>query len=82
MEPSKVEQVIFARYKERCHIAGSVQPGYGMRADAIRLVRRHHPDLDVDQALAALVEKGLLKRNEAGTWYYLTAEGAERVKAA
>jgi glucan-binding YG repeat protein len=28
------------------------------------------------------VEKGWLKVNPTGTWYYLTADGAEQVKAA
>jgi hypothetical protein len=56
--------------------------GYGMRADAIRLARQQNPDLDIDQALAGMVEKGWLKPNAVGTWYYLTAEGAEWVKAA
>jgi hypothetical protein len=82
MDTTPVEQAVLARFRERCHIAGSVQVGYGMRAAAIRLARSSQPDLDVDQALAGMVEKGWLKRNEAGTWYYLTAEGAELVKAA
>jgi hypothetical protein len=82
MSTTPAEQAVFARFRERCHIAGAVQVGYGMRAAAIRLARSGHPELDVDQALAAMVEKGWLKRNEAGTWYYLTADGAELVKAA
>ena len=80
MDLTQAEQAIFARFKERCHIAGSVQPGYGMRAKAIKLVAP--PGADFDAVLKGLVEKGLLKVNPAGTWYYLTAEGAERVKAA
>jgi hypothetical protein len=82
METTKAEQAVLARFRERCHIAGGVQVGYGMRAAAIRLARNSQPDLDIDQALGAMVEKGWLKRNEAGTWYYLTAKGAERVKGA
>lgn len=76
---AKAEQVILARFKERCHRAGTIEPGYGMRAQAIRL---NQPDADLDSVLKGMVEKGWLKVNEAGTWYYLTAEGAERVKAA
>lgn len=76
---AKAEQVILARFKERCHRAGAVEPGYGMRAQAIRLIQ---PDADLDSVLKGMVEKGWLKVNEAGSWYYLTAEGAERVKAA
>ncbi|HEX9943288.1 MAG TPA: hypothetical protein VGG03_14805 [Thermoanaerobaculia bacterium] len=80
MDVSQAEQAILARFKARCHIAGGVQTGYGMRAQAIKLVEP--PGADFDQALKGMVEKGWLKMNQAGTWYYLTAEGAERVKAA
>ncbi|HYO15203.1 MAG TPA: hypothetical protein VE685_18560 [Thermoanaerobaculia bacterium] len=80
MDVSKVEQVILARFKERGHRAGGVQPGYGMRYDAIRY--GHPAEADFRAVLNGMVEKGLLKANAAGTWYFLTAEGAERVKAA
>jgi hypothetical protein len=76
---SKAEQVILARFRERCHRAGGVQPGYGMRAKAIRLAPGA-AGVDVDSTLQAMVEKGWLKPNAAGTWYFLTADGAERVK--
>ena len=82
MDTTPTEQAVLARFRERCHIAGAVQVGYGMRATAIRLARSTQPDLDIDQALVAMVEKGWLKRNEAGTWYYLTADGAGLVKTA
>jgi len=80
MDSSQTEQAILARFKERCHRAGGVQVGYGMRAQAIRLAQPR--GADVDSALSAMVEKGWLKMNAAGTWYFLTADGAERVKAA
>ena len=80
MDTTKAEQAVLNRFRERCHIAGTVAVGYGMRADAIRLAGPRSPSLDIDQALAGMVEKSWLKRNEAGTWYYLTAEGVERVK--
>ena len=77
---SQIEQAILARFKERCHRAGGVQPGYGMRAQAIRLVLP--PGTDVEGTLKGMVEKGWLKANAAGTWYFLSADGAEQVKAA
>ncbi len=80
MDQTQAEQAIWARFKDRCHIAGSVQPGYGMRAKAIKLAQPSGADFD--QVLKGMVEKGLLKVNAAGTWYYLTADGAERVKVA
>lgn len=82
MELSKAEQVILNRFRERCHIAGSVQRGYGMRAQAIRYVQPEHPGVDLDAGLGEMVQKGWLKINEARTWYYLTEEGVEQVKAA
>ncbi len=80
MDLTQAEQVILARFRERCHIAGSVQPGYGMRLKAIKL--QQPSGADFDAVLKGMVEKGWLKVNTAGTWYYLTAEGADRVKAA
>lgn len=80
MDPSKAEQVVLARYKERCHRAGGVQAGFGMRASAIRYIAREAA-ADIDRALQSMVEKGWLKPNAAGTWYFLTEAGAEQVKA-
>jgi hypothetical protein len=80
MNMIQAEQAILARFKQRCHTAGGVQPGYGMRAKAIKLVQPTGADFDA--ALQGMLEKGWLKKNEAGTWYYLTADGAERVKVA
>ncbi|HYX24818.1 MAG TPA: hypothetical protein VFC23_11745 [Thermoanaerobaculia bacterium] len=80
MDRSKVEQAVLARFKERCHTAGAIQAGYGMRAQAIRIVLP--PGSEVEEVLKGMVEKGWLKVNATGTWYYLTADGAEQVKAA
>lgn len=80
MDLSKVEQTILARFRERCDRAGGVNTGYGMRFTALRY---HQPsEADVRNVLNAMVEKGLLKANAAGTWYFLTESGAEQVKAA
>lgn len=79
MEPSKAEQTVLARYKERGHRAGGVQAGFGMRAQAIRYMAPE--GADIDRALQGMVEKGWLKPNAAGTWYFLTEAGAEQVKA-
>lgn len=82
MERSKAEQVILARFWERCLRAGGIQAGYGMRAQAIRLAPgAAGAGADIDSALQAMAEKGWVKPNAAGTWYFLTADGAEQVKA-
>ncbi len=80
MDTASLEAAILARFHERCARAGSFAPGYGLRKAAISYVLP--PDSDPIPVLDALVAKGWLKKNESGSWYYLTAEGAERVKAA
>jgi hypothetical protein len=77
MDLASVEQLILARFKERCDRAGGVQPGYGMRFNAIRHGR--DGEEQYRRALAGMVEKGWLKVNEAGTWYFLTEDGAVQV---
>lgn len=79
MDQAKAEQVVLARYKERCHRAGGVQAGFGMRASAIRY-SAPGAAADIDRALQNMVAKGWLKPNAAGTWYFLTESGAEQVK--
>lgn len=81
MDLAQAEHTVLTRFKERGNRAGGIQPGYGMRAHAIRYVAPEAA-ADIDKALQGMVEKGWLKPNAAGTWYFLTAEGAERVKAA
>jgi hypothetical protein len=81
MDLSKAEQIVLTRFKERGTRAGGVEPGYGMRAHAIRYVAPEAA-AEIDKVLQSMVEKGWLKPNAAGTWFFLTAEGAERVKSA
>ena len=81
MEPSKAENIVLARFKERGNRAGGIQPGYGMRAHAISYLAPQAA-AEIEKALQGMVEKGWLKPNAAGTWYFLTAEGAEQVKTA
>jgi DNA-binding PadR family transcriptional regulator len=80
MKPANLEALILSRFHDRCRRAGRFIPGYGMRKE---VVAYGLPDSsNVVPVLNALVEKGWLTRNDAGNWYYLTAEGAEKVKAA
>jgi len=80
MDSAKAEQVILARFKERCHTAGAIQAGYGMRAQAIRVVLP--AGTDVDGPLKGMVEKGSLNANPARPSYYLPVDGAARITAA
>ena len=80
MSSANLEALILSRFKERCRRAGSFTPGYGMRKEAVTYGL---PDgSNVTPILDSLVEKGWLTKNDAGNWFYLTAEGAEKVKAA
>ena len=77
MELNASEQAVLDRFREKCRIAGGPKPGYNMRRDSICFFSAETPDLDLDGALALLAEKGLLKPNETGDRFILTAAGAE-----
>ncbi len=81
MELSAAEKVIVERFGEKARIAGGVRAGYMLRKAAVLYVREDYPGLDLEAALAGLVEKGLLKVNEGGNLYYLTAAAAELLGA-
>ncbi len=81
MELSAAERLIVERFGEKARIAGGPRPGYMLRKAAVLYVRDEHPHLDLEAALAGLVEKGLLKVNEGGNLYYLSAAGAELLGA-
>lgn len=78
MDLSKPEHLVFERFHEKCRAAGGPRAGYMLRKRAI--VYRH-PESDLEAALAALVEKELLKVNEGGELYYLTAAGNELLQS-
>lgn len=82
MEIAQAEQVVLSRFKERGHRAGAIQAGFGVRAGAIHYVAPLGSGADIDRALHHMVEKGWLKANANGTWYFLTEAGVEPVKAA
>lgn len=80
MSTANLEALILSRFKERCRRAGSFTPGYGMRREAVAYGLP--TGSDATPILDTLVERGWLKKNDSGSWYFLTAEGAEKVKAA
>ena len=73
------DRVILERYRDKCHAAGGVRPGYVLRRRAILLAGEGRPDLDLEAALSSLVEQEVLKSNEDGTFFFLTSTGAERI---
>jgi hypothetical protein len=74
MDLSKPEQLILERFHEKCRMAGGPRAGYMLRKQAIVYP---HPEVDLEPALAGLVNKELLKVNEGGQLYYLTASGTD-----
>lgn len=80
MELTEVERLILARIAEKTRMAGGPRPGFNLRKRAISYFADLHPGLDFDQGLAGLVDKGLLKPNENGSRFVLTAAGATELE--
>ena len=73
------DRVILERYRDKCHLAGGVRAGYVLRRRAILLAGEDHPDLDLEAGLDSLVEQELLKANDDGSFFFLTATGVEKI---
>lgn len=73
------DRVILDRYREKGRIAGGIRPGYVLRRDAILYMADRHPEVDLESGLDSLVEQGLLKANEAGSFFFITAAGVEKI---
>lgn len=71
--------IILDRYAEKCRLAGGPRVGYVLRKQAILYIADDHPDADLETGLEALVEVGLVKPNESGDFYFLTAAGVEKI---
>ena len=82
MDLTPAEQHVLDRFAAKCRIAGGPRVGFVMRKESICYYRDEHPDLDLDGALSSLVEKDLIKVNEEGNLYFLTAAGAEWLETA
>lgn len=82
MELTPAEQHVLGRFAEKCRIAGGPRVGFVLRKASICYYADEHPELDLEAGLGGLVEKGLLKVNEEGNLYFLTAAAAERLEAA
>lgn len=81
MELQSVEQVIMDRFYEKSRMAGGPRPGYMLRKQAVVCLGSDHPGLDFDAGVAALIDKGLLLRNEEGNLLYLSEAGSEALAA-
>ena len=73
------DQVILERYREKGLAAGGIRPGYVLRRDAILFIADRHPEVDLESGLDSLVEQELLKANEAGSFFFLTTAGVEKI---
>jgi hypothetical protein len=81
MELSSVEELILDRFHEKTRMAGGARKGYMLRKQTVCVLENDHPDLDFEQGLASLADKGLLLASESGTLFYLSEAGAEAVSA-
>lgn len=77
MNLSASEKVIMDRFLEKSRIAGGARPGYMLRKASILYIQEEHPGVDFEDGLSSLLARDLLKANEGGNLYYLTASGAE-----
>ncbi len=76
------EQLILDRFREKTRMAGGPRKGFVLRKASILFARDDHADVDFETALAALVERDVLKVNESGDFYFLTEAGIETLEAA
>lgn len=75
MELSPAETAVMQRFFEKARIAGGPRAGYMLRKQAITYHAERSPEVDFEAALAALVERDLLKVDEGGKLFYLTEAG-------
>lgn len=73
------DRVILERYREKGRIAGGIRPGYVLRRDAILYISDRHPDVDLESGLDSLVDQDLLKANDGGSFFFITAAGVEKI---
>ena len=78
---SAATEIILDRFREKCRMAGGLRVGFVLRKDAILYLADEHPDVDFEAGLGQLVEDELLKVNESGDFYFLSATGAEKLGA-
>ena len=79
MPENSAADIILDRYAEKCRLAGGPRVGYVLRKQAILYVADDHPGVDLEAGLQSLVEAGLVKANESGEFYFLTAAGVEKM---
>ncbi len=80
MDYTPAERVILDRYAEKTHIAGGPKTGYMMRKQSIVYFSEGHPEINLEQGLESLVEKGLVMPSDDAERYYLSEQGAEALR--
>lgn len=70
---------VLERFAEKCRIAGGAKPGYMLRKESIQYGLEDAALAATEEALAALVERGVLVANDAGDRYFLTEAGVEEL---
>jgi hypothetical protein len=79
MTTENAQQLVLERFREKCRMAGGPRPGFVLRRKAVLFVQGDHPEVDLEQGIAMLVEKGVLKASDNGDFLFLTAAGVEEL---
>ena len=80
MDYTPAEKVILDRYADKCHLAGGPKTGYMMRKRSIVYFSEQHSEINLEQGLESLVDKGLVKPSDDAERYYLSEQGAEALR--
>ncbi len=82
MQLSDAERFVLRHFAEKSHTAGGPRPGFLLRKRAILRSGDTRSGIDLAGGLGSLVDKGLIKANEAGDRFALTAAGVEWLRSA
>ena len=81
MSLSEAEAHVLHRFAEKCRIAGGAKAGYVLRRRSVEQGWDRADGSAMEQALEALVSRGLLAVNEAQDRFILTEQGVESLAA-
>ena len=82
MTTTPAEQIILQRFREKCRLAGGPRAGFVLRHGAVMYVQHRHPEIDLEEGVASLIERGLLKASESGDFLFLSEAGVEALSPA
>jgi DNA-binding PadR family transcriptional regulator len=81
MSPPAAELHVLHRFAEKCRLAGGAKAGYVLRRRSLEQGWDRARAGQLDEALDALVGRGVLAVNEARDRFVLTEQGVEALAA-